>query len=266
MFGPKRLARKRLWGAAAALLTLAAGSLAGCSNSGTATAAAAAQTGAGKPVLTMGLTNYTSTLNPAIAGGGDQSMPIDLAYASLTHLEPNGDIGAGLATSWHYVGTTNTEFTVTLRQDARFSDGTPVTASAVKAWLDYAYFKAKGYITSSLALKSVSTSGNWTVTLHLSQPNSEMPYLLSEAEMFGFIGSPTTIAHASELGTQTDGAGTLHRGAVAVHRGKRLRLQAEPVLLRPVGGALLQGGREDHHLADHHDRGDQVGPAQRRRG
>ena len=208
MFGPKRLARRRLWVAAAALLTLAAGSLAGCSsNTGTATAAAAAQTAAGKPVLTMGLTNYTSTLNPAIAGGGDQSMPIDLAYASLTHLEPNGDIGSGLATSWHYVGTTNTEFTFTLRQDARFSDGTPVTASAVKAWLDYAYFKAKGYITSSLALKRVSTSGNWTVTLHLSQPNSEMPYLLSEAEMFGFIGSPTTIAHASELGTQTDGAG-----------------------------------------------------------
>ena len=203
MFGPKRLARKGLGVGAAVLLALAAGSLAGCSSSGTA----ASQSGAAKPVLTMGLTNYTSTLNPAIAGGGDQSMPIDLAYASLTHLGPDGSISPGLATSWHYIGNTNTEFTFTLRHDARFSDGTPVTASAVKAWLDYAYFKVKGYITGSLALKSVDTTGTWTVDLHLSAPNSGVPYLLSEAEMFGFIGSPKAIAHASTLGSGTDGAG-----------------------------------------------------------
>lgn len=204
MFRPKRLAGKGLVTSAAVVLALAAGSLAGCTNSGTT---AASQSNAAKPVLTMGLTNYTSTLNPAIAGGGDQSMPIDLAYASLTHLEPNGDIGPGLATSWHYIGTTNTDFSFTLRHNARFSDGTPVTASAVKAWLDYSYFTAKGYITGSLALASVSTVGEWTVELHLSAPNSGVPYLLSEAEMFGFIGSPKAIAHASTLGAATDGAG-----------------------------------------------------------
>jgi len=126
MFGCERLARKGLGGGAAVLLALAAGSLAGCSNSGKATTP---NSDAAKPVLTMGLTHYTTTLNPAIAGGGDQSMPIDLAYESLTHLRPNGDIGPGLATSWHYTGKTNTDFTFTLRQDARFSDGTPVTAS-----------------------------------------------------------------------------------------------------------------------------------------
>jgi peptide/nickel transport system substrate-binding protein len=202
MFGPRRLATKGLRVAAAALLALAVGSLAGCSNSGTASSSDAA-----KPVLTMGLTNYTSTLNPAIAGGGDQSMPIDLAYSSLTHLEPDGSIGPGLATSWHYVGTTNTDFTFTLRHDARFSDGTPVTASAVKAWLDYAYFTVKGYITGSLVLKSIDTAGQWTVDLHLAAPNSDVPYLLSEAEMFGFIGSPKAIAHPSTLGSGTDGAG-----------------------------------------------------------
>jgi peptide/nickel transport system substrate-binding protein len=204
MFGCKRSPRKGLTAGAVMLLALAAGSLAGCSSSGTS---AASGGGATKPVLTMGITNYTSTLNPAIAGGGDESMPIDLAYESLTHLEPNGNIGPGLATSWHYIGTTNTEFGFTLRQDARFSDGTPVTASAVKAWLDYAYFKVKGYITSSLALQSVDTTGKYTVVLHLSKPNSLIPYLLSEAEMFGFIGSPKAIAHPATLGTATDGAG-----------------------------------------------------------
>jgi peptide/nickel transport system substrate-binding protein len=204
MFRCKRVARKGLGVSAAVSLALAAGALAGCSSSGPS----AASPGQGaKPVLTMGLTNYTSTLNPAIAGGGDQSMPIDLAYESLTHFKPNGDIGPGLATSWHYIGKTNTEFTFTLRHDARFSDGTPVTASAVKAWLDYAYFKVKGGITGSLKLKDITTSGQWTVILHLAAPNSTMPYMLCEAEMFGFIGSPKAIAHASTLGTGTDGAG-----------------------------------------------------------
>src|ERR1700722_12653875 len=151
----KRLASKRLRiGAAVLLAGMAAATLAGCSGStssasaGTSGTAAASDAAAAKPVLTMGINNYTSTLNPAIAGGGDEAMPIDLAYASLTHQEPNGDIGPGLATSWHYIGTTNTEFSLTLRPNARFSDGTPVTASAVKAWLDYAYFTVKGYITS----------------------------------------------------------------------------------------------------------------------
>ena len=208
MFGCKRLARKRLGTGAAALLALAAGTLAGCGGSGSpGTSAAAAGSGGAKPVLTMGITNYTTTLNPAIAGSGDQSMPIDLAYESLTHLSPNGAITPGLATSWHYTGTTNTEFSLTLRHNARFSDGTPVTASAVKAWLDYAYFTVKGGITASLSLKSIDTVGQWTVVLHLSAPNSEMPYLMSEAAMWGFIGSPKAIAHAKTLGTGTDGAG-----------------------------------------------------------
>lgn len=205
MFGCNRVARRGLGAGAAASLALV-GLLAACSNSGTTTTTAAGGDAA-RPVLTMGLTNYTSTLNPAIAGGGDQSMPIDLAYESLTHLKPNGDIGPGLATSWHYVGKTNTDFALTLRRDARFSDGTPVTASAVKAWLDYSYFTVKGYITGSLQLKSVDAVGKWTVELHLSAPNSGVPYLLSEAEMFGFIGSPKAIAHPATLGTGTDGAG-----------------------------------------------------------
>jgi peptide/nickel transport system substrate-binding protein len=204
MFRCKRVA-KGLGLSAAVSLALAAGALAGCSSDA---APSAATPGHGaKPVLTMGLTNYTSTLNPAIAGGGDQSMPIDLAYESLTHFEPNGAIGPGLATSWHYIGKTNTEFTFTLRHDARFSDGTPVTASAVKAWLDYAYFTVKGSITSSIKLKDITTVGKWTDVLHLAAPNSDMPYMLCEAEMFGFIGSPKAIPHASTLGTGSDGAG-----------------------------------------------------------
>jgi peptide/nickel transport system substrate-binding protein len=171
---------------------------------GSAAATAAHQD---KPVLTMGITNYTASLNPAIAGGGDESMPIDLAYASLTHLGPDGKISAGLASSWRYVGRGNQTFQLTLRHDARFSDGTPVTAAAVKDWMDYTFFKAKGPSTGSVPLKNITTSGKWTVVLHLKAPNSGMPYLMSEGNMVGYIGSPKAIANAAALGTHTDGAG-----------------------------------------------------------
>jgi peptide/nickel transport system substrate-binding protein len=161
----------------------------------------------GKPVLTMGLTNYTATLNPAISGGGDQSMPIDLAYASLTHINPDGSISPALATSWRYVGTGNTTFELTLRHDARFSDGTPVTASAVKTYFGY-LLSAKGPSLSLLPpIESITTLGDWTVVFHLGAPSPEMPYLMSEASSAAFIISPKAIGDPKALGTQTDGAG-----------------------------------------------------------
>lgn len=61
-----------------------------------------------------------------------------LAYAGITHLNPDGTVAPALATSWSYVGTGNETFEFTLRHDARFSDGTPVTASAVKACITVA--------------------------------------------------------------------------------------------------------------------------------
>jgi peptide/nickel transport system substrate-binding protein len=172
----------------------------------TATASAAG-TAAPLPVLTMGLTNYTATLNPAISGGGDQSMPISLTYASLTHINPNGSISPALASSWQYVGTGNTTFELTLRHDARFSDGTSVTASAVKAYFGY-FESAKGPALSLLPpIKSIQTIGDWTIVFHLGAPSPDMPYLMSEASSAAFIISPKAIGNPKALGTETDGAG-----------------------------------------------------------
>ena len=67
------------------------------------------QAATGRPVLTMGLTNYTATLNPAISGWAT-SPCLSTSDASLPHINPDGTISPALATSWRYVGTGNTTF------------------------------------------------------------------------------------------------------------------------------------------------------------
>ncbi|WP_160148945.1 ABC transporter substrate-binding protein [Amycolatopsis alkalitolerans] len=125
---------------------------------------------------------------------------------SIIHMNPDGSLGPGLATSWRYVGSDNTDFEFTLRDDARFSDGTSVNADAVKRWLEY-FPSAHGPAASYMALKSIKTVGEWTVQLDLSSPNPDVPVLLSEAFHWGAVSSPKAVADPSVLGTRTFGGG-----------------------------------------------------------
>jgi peptide/nickel transport system substrate-binding protein len=128
-----------------------------------------------------------------------------LAYAPLIALSPSGQLEPGLATSWHYVGSGNTNFEFTLRQGARFSDGTPVNAAAVKAWLEY-NAKSPAETASLGVLKSVQTTGDDTVDVQLATPNPEIPLIL--AGNWGMVGSPAGVAKPSLLaGGAAGGAG-----------------------------------------------------------
>jgi peptide/nickel transport system substrate-binding protein len=156
-----------------------------------------------RPVLTIGYTYGSSSLNPTLA----QENVDSLAYQSITHLAPDGQVVPGLAVSWHYVGSGNETFEFTLRPNAHFSDGTEVTAQAVKAWMDYYFFIAKGIQIGDLPMKSISTMGPYTVVLHLKAPIPDVPFLLSEVLGIGFIGGPKGLAQPSSLAAGTDGAG-----------------------------------------------------------
>lgn len=160
----------------------------------------------GGSVLTFGITQGFSNLDPARDGGGPQVMARALSYESLTHQMPDGSIGPGLATSWRYVGTGNMEFELTLRGDARFSDGAPVTADAVKIWFEYVA-GAKGPFSSRLDIAAIETIGQQIVRLQLASPNPIIPFLLSEEFTWGSVASPNAVADPSTLGTRTIGAG-----------------------------------------------------------
>lgn len=144
-----------------------------------------------------------STVNPALALG-DNLQPI--AFDGILKKEPDGSIGPGLATEWGYVGTGNKEFEFTLRDDASFSDGTPVNAEAVKTWLEYVA-GASGSSSGFMVLDSVTAKDEWTVNIKLATPNPVVPDILTAAG-WGLVSSAEAVkADPEQLSTQTFGAG-----------------------------------------------------------
>ncbi|HEX2314883.1 MAG TPA: ABC transporter substrate-binding protein [Thermomonospora sp.] len=173
----------------------------------TACGGGAATTSGDDGVLNVGLTTPPTNLNPAANGSGQQTLYLALANEPLTYLKADGSIGPGLATSWRYVGEGNTKFELTLRTGAKFSDGTAVDAAAVKGWLEYFFFKSGSPFAANIAAKRIETEGTSKVTLHLSEPNPVLPYLLSQVYNIGDVASPAGVAKPASLATQTRGAG-----------------------------------------------------------
>lgn len=186
-----------------AFLTATVLALSACSSSTPSTSNTSA--GAAKPTLTVGIVEAPLSLDPSSGAAGPYTPMLYLAYEPLISLSPSGALVPGLATSWHYVGSGNTNFELTLRQDARFADGAAVNAAAVKGWFEY-NAKSPGEVAVLGVLKSVQTIGNWTVDIQLSTPNPEIPLIL--AANWGMVGSPAGVSKPSLLaGGLAGGAG-----------------------------------------------------------
>ena len=114
-------------------------------------------------------------LNPLTCPDGMQQTVASLLYEGLFHLDAQLEPQPLLCTSYTYDPETLT-YTLTLRQDAVFSDGSPLTAADVKASLTAARSSTR-YAARLADVKSIS-AGSGTVTLALSRPNSALPALL----------------------------------------------------------------------------------------
>ena len=154
---------------------------------------------------------------------------------------------------------------MTLRHDARFSDGTLVTASAVKAWSSTTRTsRSKGCCHQRPQAEGPApAAGQWTMISTSTTPNSKMPYMLCEAEMFGFMRArrrrSRTRRRSARGPTARDRTSRVPSQSVS---GSTYVFRPDPHYYDQYGGALLEGGcSEDHQLADHHDRGDRVGAA-----
>ena len=205
-FSRHRIAGVAAVAAVAALLCSACGGTA--SNGSTATA---------KPVLTVGEVTPPSALNPTTSIDGLEIVQ-EFAYEGVTTwVNPAtpglaGVAAPGLATSWHYLKSSppNTMFEFTLRHNARFADGTPVTAQAIATWFKYL---ANGPLAANWGsyfgvLKSVRTVGEWTVVIQLKSPSPNVPYGLTDINLgFGSPASPKCVAHPSMLNSGDCGAG-----------------------------------------------------------
>lgn len=163
------------------------------------------------PVLRIGLSGDVTGDPSKGASLGTADLVYSLAYAPLFHMKPDGSVVPALATSWRYLKSkagTAKEFEFTLRHDAKFSDGTPVTAPAVASWMGY-FAAAGGPFSTLLGPKPrFSYVGRWRVRMILTVPTPNLPSVLSDVgQNWGYVVSPQAVQNTALLATSTDGAG-----------------------------------------------------------
>jgi len=179
---PQSNRRWRARAAAVSILAAAGLAVAGCAGS-----APTVGTASSASVLTVGDPQPPTSLDPAIGTSGGDYVYLYMIYARLLSFnQTTGAIEPGLATSWGFTGKDNLTFDLTLRKGARFQDGEPVTASAVAYSLRrYQQLKVQ---TDLEAVSSITTTGTYSLALHLSSPDSALPASL--ADRAGMIVCP----------------------------------------------------------------------------
>jgi peptide/nickel transport system substrate-binding protein len=133
------------------------------------------------------------TLDPAhpqTSSSFSQEVPMAV-YDTLVRLNAVGDVKPGLAQSWSY-NADLTEFTLKLRPNVSFHDGTKLTADAVKRNFErdiaLGSRASAPMVDSFRSVAAIETVGDDTVRLKLKEPNGQMEFLL--AFVAGMIASP----------------------------------------------------------------------------
>lgn len=147
-----------------------------------------------------------SSWDPVTSSAGWDVHALSLVYAGLTKLDQKGDPVPALATSWTYAED-GTKVTFTLRAGQRFSDGTPLDATAVKKSVERGRDYPKSLVAPQLAnVKDVVAVDARTVELRLVQPDFQVPALL--AGKTGMIVNPRAFEQdAGALATRPAGSG-----------------------------------------------------------
>ena len=102
-----------------------------------------------------------------------------------------------------------TAVTFTLRDGLTFSDGEPLDAEAVKAFLDRGKTQEDSLLKDQLAdLESVTADSDLDVTLHLAEADYQIPYLV--AGRTGAIASPTAAEDPAAARDRSRGRRPIH--------------------------------------------------------
>lgn len=157
---------------------VAAGALAGCSNSSDAQTAQeqdAAQTDT--VVVAMGPTSEPEAgFDPAFGWGAGEHVHEPLIQSTLTVTNTDLTISYDLATGYSVSGDGLT-WTVTIRDDAYFTDGEPLTAADVA--FTYNTVKATSSVNDFTMLDYAEAADNTTVVFHMTRPFSIWPYTMA---------------------------------------------------------------------------------------
>jgi peptide/nickel transport system substrate-binding protein len=144
--------------------------------------------------------------DPVTSSAGWDVHVLSLVYASITRLNPAGQAGPGLASSWKYAPG-GKSVTFTIRPGLKFSDGTPLDANAVKESLERGLTQANSTEAAQLAVISgITVQSPTKLVINLNAVDYQLPNLLGGKD--GMVVSPTAAAKSvTALATQPVGAG-----------------------------------------------------------
>jgi peptide/nickel transport system substrate-binding protein len=199
----RRALRPSIMAAAVFVLALVA---AACGSTASSSSSSGAATTAGVSGTLNWEWELPTSWDPVTSTAGWDVHVLGLVYASLTTLDPHGNVVPGLASGWTYAAG-GRSVTFTLRPGLKFSDGTTLDAAAVKANIERGLTQSNSNIASELSvIKTVTVNSPTSFTLALSQVDYQVPYLLAGKD--GMMVSPAAFTkHLTSLPTAPVGAG-----------------------------------------------------------
>ena len=203
--------RSRSWRAAAALIFM----LAACSSDGGATTTTGTDgsetttAGAGTTggTVRIGYSGAPADLNPGLGVLVEDYIMYDLIYDSLADIDLDGNFQPEIATDWS-VSDDGLTWTLNIRDDVVFHDGTPLTAEDVAYSLNL-YRDTEGfvylpsYLTPFTTIEAVDAT---TVTLTTEAPLAAFDYRLSAMfilprHIWEAVGDVTTFTNDEMIGS-----------------------------------------------------------------
>ncbi|RJQ84175.1 ABC transporter substrate-binding protein [Amycolatopsis panacis] len=171
--------------------------------------------------------------NPALATTKSawSAVSYNLVYEPLIRQLPNGSLRPALAAAWEYVdgAVPNTVFQMTLRDGAKFADGSAVTPQAVAKWLQY-FVRQTGPLAGVLgANPTFQVVGSNKVQIRMTSPNPSLPVILSDGGgNIGHVVSPAGIDNPDSLATDAHGAGPYVLDSAGSVRGDHYSYKPNP--------------------------------------
>lgn len=187
--------RNAVRAAAAALAAMMALTACGGGGGNETTAAAGGDTGStaaggdaaasgsgevGKTDITVAMGADIVTLDPAGQQDTTTAVVIKHAYSTLLDISDEGELVPDLAESYELVN--DTDFVFKLREDAVWSDGTPVTANDVKFTFDRAKNMPKTKSNTS-KVKEVVVDNEHQVTIKLTEPYAPFNTIVASSNL-----------------------------------------------------------------------------------
>ncbi|WP_116652964.1 ABC transporter substrate-binding protein [Pelagibacterium sediminicola] len=161
----------------------------------TSVALAPAQAQNAGSLLNIALQDDPDTLDPATNWSFVGRHVLQQLCDKIVDINENNEIVPMLATDWNW-NEDSTQLTLSIRQDAKFHDGTPVNAEAVKYNLERALTLETSRRASEIsAIDNVEVIDEFTVQINLSEPS--VPLLAALTDRAGMIISP---AAGEEMG------------------------------------------------------------------